>query len=67
MASDASAHLMFDESVQTLEHGKSSEYIRLLQNALKGGGIGVEMLWEGFCAADYRSNHFRTPLTACRS
>ncbi|EMD00912.1 hypothetical protein BAUCODRAFT_144505 [Baudoinia panamericana UAMH 10762] len=43
MASDVSAHLMFGESFQTLEHGVVSEYMRKLQVALMGGGIGAEM------------------------
>jgi cytochrome P450 len=45
MASDVSAHLMFGESFHTIENGCVSEYIRVLQNALKGGGIGAELPW----------------------
>lgn len=43
MASDVSTHLMFGESFHTLEEGKVSDYIRKLQSALMGGGIGVEL------------------------
>lgn len=45
MASDISAHLMFGESFHTMESGKVSRYTQLLQNALKGGGIGAELPW----------------------
>lgn len=45
MASDVSAHLMFGESFHTLDNGVVSDYIRILQNTLKGGGIGYELPW----------------------
>lgn len=45
MSSDIAAHLMFGESFQTMENGKVSRYTELLQNALKGGGIGAELPW----------------------
>ncbi|KAK6417440.1 hypothetical protein LTR81_009189 [Elasticomyces elasticus] len=43
MASDITSHLMFGESLHTLEHGEVSEYMRVLMQTLKGGGIGAEM------------------------
>lgn len=43
MASDVSAHLMFGESFHTLESGVVSDYIRVLQKTLQGGGVGAEL------------------------
>lgn len=44
-ASDVSSHLMFGSSFKTLERGEVNEYIRMLQTALMGGGIGAELPW----------------------
>lgn len=41
MASDASSQLMFGECFHTLENGEINNYIRTLQKALMGGGIGA--------------------------
>ncbi|KAK4561075.1 hypothetical protein LTR86_005030 [Recurvomyces mirabilis] len=43
MASDISSQLMFGDSFHTLEHGETNEYIRRLQNTLKGSGIANEL------------------------
>lgn len=43
MASDISSQLMFGDSFHTLEQGEANEYIRTLQNTLKGSGIGAEL------------------------
>ncbi|KAK3680333.1 hypothetical protein LTR37_021332 [Vermiconidia calcicola] len=59
MASDVSTHLMFGEDFRTLERGEVSDYIRTLQKALMGSGIGVELplvRWVGS----------RLPLQSCR-
>jgi len=45
MASDVSSQLMFGECFHTLEQGEINEYIRVLQKALMGGGIGAELPW----------------------
>ena len=43
MATDISSHLMFGDSFHTLEKGEVNDYIRYLQKALQGGGIGAEL------------------------
>lgn len=43
MATDISSHLMFGDSFRTLEKGEVNDYIRCLQKALMGGGIGAEL------------------------
>lgn len=45
MTSDISAHLMFGDSFHTLEKNEVSDYVRVLQYALKGCGIGAELSW----------------------
>ncbi|KAI9170838.1 putative sterigmatocystin biosynthesis P450 monooxygenase STCB [Paramyrothecium foliicola] len=43
MATDISVHLMFGESFRTLETGKEHEYIRILQDTVKGCAIAEEL------------------------
>ncbi|KAL3473816.1 hypothetical protein BJX99DRAFT_260932 [Aspergillus californicus] len=43
LATDVSGHLMFGESFDMLRLGKKNEYIEVLELALKGSGIGLEM------------------------
>ena len=45
MATDVSALLFFGDSFHMVETGQVNEYIRVLQAALKGGGIGAELPW----------------------
>jgi cytochrome P450 len=45
MATDTSAHVMFGESFDTLQRGEVNDYIRVMQSALMGGGIGAELPW----------------------
>ncbi|KAJ5092010.1 sterigmatocystin biosynthesis P450 monooxygenase STCB [Penicillium alfredii] len=42
-STDVSGHLMFGESFEMLRLGKKTEYIRILESALKGAGIAVEL------------------------
>ncbi|KAK5053854.1 hypothetical protein LTR84_001816 [Exophiala bonariae] len=43
MTTDVATHLMFGESFHMIEQGKKDEYIRILEIALMGGGIGAEL------------------------
>ncbi|OQE12812.1 hypothetical protein PENFLA_c062G10566 [Penicillium flavigenum] len=43
LATDVSGHLMFGESFDMLHLGKKTEYIKVLESALKGSGIGLEI------------------------
>ncbi|KEF55907.1 uncharacterized protein A1O9_07487 [Exophiala aquamarina CBS 119918] len=43
MTTDVATHLMFGESFHMIEQGKKDEYIRVLEMALQGGGIGSEL------------------------
>lgn len=42
MATDISTQLMFGSSTGAVEKGQKTEYIDVLESALKGGGIGAE-------------------------
>ncbi|KAJ6120464.1 hypothetical protein N7523_004744 [Penicillium sp. IBT 18751x] len=43
LATDVSGHLMFGESFNMLGTGQKNEYIRILESATKGSGIGSEL------------------------
>ncbi|KAI9710719.1 MAG: hypothetical protein M1820_002552 [Bogoriella megaspora] len=43
MTSDIATHVFFGESFSMIESGQITEYIRALQNAMVGGGIGFEL------------------------